>query len=95
MSEQSENMNTAQKQAFGRHLQEPWPQELVIPGGHDSLSPLSRRDTPTAGPASAGWLGADVEADGHAGAPHPARHLAGRPGLGAPEGGGGGLWAEV
>ncbi|XP_059730634.1 xylosyl- and glucuronyltransferase LARGE2 isoform X5 [Bos taurus] len=38
-SERSENINTAQKQAFGRHLQEPWPQELVIPGGHDSLSP--------------------------------------------------------
>ena len=29
-SERSENINTAQKQAFGRHLQEPWP--LVIPG---------------------------------------------------------------
>lgn len=34
MSEQSENINTAQKQAFRRHLQ-----ELVIPGGHDGLSP--------------------------------------------------------
>ena len=57
-----------------------------------TASPPSRRDTPTAGPASAGWLGADVEADGHAGAAHPACHLTGRPGLGVPEGGGGGLW---
>lgn len=42
-----------------------------------TTSPMGRCDPPAAGPASADWLGADVEADSYTGAPHLARHLTG------------------